>query len=208
MRQDFRTILVLLIFQSAGTFPRPGAFNLNRQIFQMPKKFMKRYLPTPEKIRAMESLQFLGDILHEPNLWHINRHSVSRAFLVGIFLCLIPMPFQMLAAAFFAIWFNANLPLSTVLVWISNPLTMPPMFYFNYKVGAWLLDRPVLKFEFQASWSWISERILDIGIPLYLGSLIVATLAACAAYLTIQFLWRRKVRTDWQERRLLRRPSR
>ncbi len=156
----------------------------------------------------MESLRFLGDILHEPNLWHINRHSVSRAFLVGIFLCFIPMPFQMLAAAFFAIWFNANLPLSVVLVWISNPLTMPPMFYFSYKIGAWILDRPVLNFEFQASWSWISERILDIGIPLYLGSLIVATLSACLAYLSIQFLWRRKVRSDWQERRFLRRRKR
>ncbi|MEQ9546607.1 MAG: DUF2062 domain-containing protein [Marinobacter sp.] len=174
----------------------------------MPKKFMKRYLPTPDRVRAMESLRFLGDILHETNLWHINRHSVSRAFLVGIFLGVIPMPFQMLAAAFFAIWFNANLPLSVVLVWISNPLTMPPMFYFNYKIGAWILDRPVLNFEFQVSWKWISERILDIGIPLYLGSLIVATLSACLAYLLIQYLWRRKVRSDWQDRRLLRRRKR
>lgn len=108
----------------------------------MPKKFMKRYLPSPEKVQAMQSLSFLGDILHEPNLWHINRHSVARAFLVGIWFCFIPMPFQMLAAAFFAIWFNANLPLSVVLVWISNPVTMPPMFYFNYKIGAWAWTVP------------------------------------------------------------------
>ncbi|MCL7945784.1 DUF2062 domain-containing protein [Marinobacter sp. ATCH36] len=166
----------------------------------MPKKFMKRYLPSPEKVRKIESLRFFGDILHEPNLWHINRHSVARAFLVGIFMAFIPMPFQMLAAACFAIWFNANLPLSVVLVWVSNPLTMPPMFYFNYKIGAWILDRPVLNFEFQLSWSWLSGRLLDIGIPLYLGSLMVATLSACLAYLIIQFLWRRKVRSDWQER--------
>ncbi|MDO3722482.1 DUF2062 domain-containing protein [Marinobacter sp. chi1] len=168
----------------------------------MPKKFMKRYLPTPEKVKAMKSLHFLGDILHEPNLWHINRHSVARAFLVGIWFCFIPMPFQMVAAAFFAIWFNANLPLSVMLVWISNPVTMPPMFYFNYKVGAWILDRPVLNFEFQLTWQWISERLLDIGIPLYLGSLIIATVSACVAYLSIQYLWRRKVRSSWRLRQL------
>jgi uncharacterized protein (DUF2062 family) len=69
----------------------------------MPKKFMKRYLPTPEKVQSIESLRFLGDILHEPNLWHINRHSVSRAFLIGLFLSFIPMPFQMAAAAALAI---------------------------------------------------------------------------------------------------------
>ncbi|MDY6815688.1 MAG: DUF2062 domain-containing protein [Pseudomonadota bacterium] len=171
----------------------------------MPKKFMKRYLPSPERVQSMKSLHFLGDILHEPNLWHINRHSVARAFLIGIWFCFIPMPFQMLAAALFAIWFNANLPLSVALVWISNPVTMPPIFYFNYKIGAWILNRPVLAFEFELSWPWISERLVDIGIPLYLGSLICATVFACLSYLAIQFLWRRKIRSDWRERRLERR---
>ncbi len=167
----------------------------------MPKKFIKRYLPTPDKVRAIRSLHFLGDILHEPNLWHITRHCVSRAFFIGIFWCFLPMPFQMAAAAFCAIWFNANLPLSVALVWISNPLTMPPIFYFNYKVGAWLLGRPVRTFEFELSWSWISNRIVDIGIPLYFGSIIIATVAACVSYLTIQYLWRRKVRSEWGRRR-------
>ncbi|WP_166265888.1 DUF2062 domain-containing protein [Marinobacter caseinilyticus] len=170
----------------------------------MPKKFMKRYLPTPEKVRSIRSLHFLGDILHEPNLWHINRHGVSRAFFIGIFWCFVPMPFQMVAAAFFAIWFNANLPLSVALVWISNPLTMPPIFYFNYKIGAWILGRPVITFEFQLNWSWISHRIVEIGIPLYFGSIIVATVGACVSYLVIQFLWRRKIRSDWSKRRQVR----
>ncbi|HTN33342.1 MAG TPA: DUF2062 domain-containing protein [Marinobacter sp.] len=167
----------------------------------MPKKFIKRYLPTPEKLQKMESLQFLGEIRNEPNLWHINRHSVARAFLIGVWFCFIPMPFQMVAAGFFAIWFNANLPLSVALVWISNPITMPPLFYFNYKVGAWVLHRPVLDFDFELSWAWISERLLEIGIPLYLGSLIVATVSACLAYLIIQLLWRRKIRAEWRARR-------
>lgn len=168
----------------------------------MPKKFMKRYIPSPERVRSIESLHFLGDILHEPNLWHVNRHCIARAFLIGVFLAFIPMPAQMLAAAFGAIWFNANLPLSVALVWISNPLTMPPIFYFNYKIGAMLLDRPVITFEFQLSWGWLSERIVEIGIPLYIGSIAVATVLACVSYLVIQFLWRRRVRSDWRRRRI------
>ena len=39
---------------------------------------------------------------------------------------------------------------------------------FNYKLGAWLLDRPVLDFEFELTWHWIGHRLVDIGIPLYL----------------------------------------
>lgn len=166
---------------------------------------MKRYLPSPEKVRQMKSLSFLGDIIQEPNLWHINRHSVARAFLIGVWFCFIPMPFQMLASALFAVWFNANLPLAVALVWISNPITMPPIFYFNYKLGAWMLSRPLLDFEFSPSLAWISERLLDIGIPLYLGSLVVATVSACFAYLIIQLLWRRRVRANWRLRREQRR---
>ncbi|MBS3803401.1 MAG: DUF2062 domain-containing protein [Oleiphilaceae bacterium] len=166
----------------------------------MPKKFMKRHLPSPEKIRAMRSMQFLGQLLHETNLWHISRHSVSRAFMIGIFWCFMPVPFQMLAAAVCAIWFNANLPLSIVLVWISNPLTMPPMFYFNYKFGSWLLNRPVTTSEFQLSVEWLSSRILDIATPLYLGSVILGALAALISYTVLQFIWRRKVRADWRKR--------
>ena len=173
----------------------------------MPKKFMKRYLPTPEKVRSMRSLHFLGDVLHEPNLWHINRHSVARAFLVGVWFSFIPMPFQMLGAALCAIWLNANLPLSVALVWISNPLTMPPIFYFNYRLGVWILDRPLLAFEFEASREWLGSRLVDIGIPLYLGSLLTATVIACLAYLVIQFIWRRKIRTDWRKRRRSHLPS-
>lgn len=173
----------------------------NRLLFHMPKKFMKRYMPSPERVNSIESLRFLGDIRNEPNLWHINRHSVARAFLIGIFLAFIPMPFQMLAAAFGALMINANLPLSVALVWISNPLTMPPLFYFNYRVGAALLDWPVTTFEFHLSWQWISERIVDIGVPLYVGSVAVATVLACLSYLLVQYLWRRKVRKDWRQRR-------
>jgi len=149
----------------------------------------------------MKSLNFLGDIVQEPNLWHINRHSVARAFLVGVWFCFIPMPFQMLASALFAIWLNANLPLAVALVWISNPVTMPLIFYFNYKLGAWMLSRPLLEFEFSPSRAWVSERLLDIGVPLYLGSLVVATVSACFAYLIIQLLWRRQVRANWSLRR-------
>jgi len=167
----------------------------------MPKDFIKRYLPSPEKIRDIKALQFLGDILHQPNLWHINRHSIARAFLIGVFWCFIPIPFQMVAAALFAIWFNGNLPLSVALVWITNPLTMPPIFYFNYRVGAWILHRPTLPFDFELSWQWISHRLVEVGVPLYLGSVVCGLVFGALLFFLIHILWRRKVRRDWAHRR-------
>ncbi|ARU56145.1 hypothetical protein OLMES_2072 [Oleiphilus messinensis] len=157
-------------------------------------------MPTPDKIRNIKSLQFLGDILHEPNLWHLNRHAVSKAFLIGIFCSFIPMPFQMVLAAFLAVWANCNLPISVALVWISNPLTMPPIFYFNYVVGATLLNRPISGYEFELSWNWLADKLLEVGLPLYFGSFVVATVCAVSSYLVIQYLWKRKVRKSWFER--------
>jgi uncharacterized protein (DUF2062 family) len=170
----------------------------------MPKRLLKRVFPSPEKIKDIKALHFLGDVLHEPNLWHINRHSVSKAFLVGIFWCFIPIPFQMIAAAFFAIWFNANLPISIALVWISNPITMPPMFYFNYLVGALILNRPSIDYEFQLTWQWLSGQLIEVGIPLYLGSVVCAIVFAAVCYGMVQFLWKKKVRNNWRARQIRR----
>jgi uncharacterized protein (DUF2062 family) len=166
----------------------------------MPRRFLQRYIPHPETLRRQRSLRLVSGLIADPSLWVLSRRSVANAFSVGLFSAMLPMPFQMVAAGFFAIWFNANLPLSVALVWISNPLTMPPMFYFNYKVGALLLGRPVLDFEFHLTWSWLSSRLVEIGIPLYVGSVVVGVIAACASYVVIQFLWRRKVRNDWHSR--------
>lgn len=170
----------------------------------MPKDLLKKYLPTPESIRNNKSLKFLGDVVHEPNLWHMNRHSVTKAIAIGLFWGCIPMPFQMVAAAFFAIWLNANLPLSLATVWFSNPITMPAIFYFEYLIGAAVLGMPSLGFEYELTWEWLSERIYSVGVPLYLGSIICGIILAVAGYFGVAWLWQRSVRKRWAERVALR----
>lgn len=173
----------------------------------MPKRLLKRFFPDPQKIKEIKALHFLGDVLHEPNLWHINRHAVSKAFLVGIFWCFIPIPFQMVVAAVFAIWLNCNLPISVALVWISNPLTMPPMFYFNYWVGASLLNKPLIGGEFELSWSWLGDRVIEVGIPLYFGSAICGIVFALVCYSLVQYFWKKTVRKNWHERQMKRKAT-
>ena len=82
----------------------------------MPREFFKRHMPDPQSIQDNKSLRFLGSLLHDANLWHLNRQSIARAMAVGLFWAMIPMPMQMLAAALVAIPLRANLPLSIGLV--------------------------------------------------------------------------------------------
>lgn len=166
----------------------------------MPKDLIKKYMPDPEKIKRNKSLVFLGDVLHEPNLWHLNRHSVTKAVALGLFWGCLPIPFQMVASALCALRFNANLPISVGIVWFSNPLTMPPIFYFEYLVGAWLLDMPYAAFEYEMTLAWFQEKLYEIGLPLLVGSLFCgAILSACGYFLFAQ-IWRRSAINKWHKR--------
>lgn len=167
----------------------------------MPRKLIKRWSPDPQKIRETRGLRFLGKLLDDPNLFHLNRQSVSLAFMVGLFVCFIPVPGQMPIAAAIALLVRCNLPISVGLVWLTNPLTMPVVFYAAYKFGAWLLDRPPTGFHFELSWEWLQTGFLTIWKPLLLGSLIFGVVSGITAYFLVQAFWRWHVADRWKQRR-------
>src|SRR5690554_7645243 len=127
----------------------------------MSQSFISRHLFNPEKIRRNRSLRFLGDTINAPNLWYKNRHFVARAFAIGLFIAMIPMPMQMLAAALLAIPLQANLPISVGLVWITNPITTPPVLYANYKLGAWMLRSEEHTSELQSRPHLVCRLLLE-----------------------------------------------
>lgn len=168
----------------------------------MPKKFIKRFMPDHNKIRAHPHLnKIFGTLLHDPNLLHLNRRSVSGAFFAGLFLAFVPVPFQMILAVAAAITFRVNLPISVGLVWVSNPLTMPPLFYFCYKVGTWVLQTPLNVITFELSWAWLSTELIAIWQPFLLGCFIVGLISASLGFIVIRLLWRVHVMRNWQERK-------
>lgn len=168
----------------------------------MPKKFIRRYLPDHHKIREHKHLKIFGTLHHDPNLWHLNRKSVSYAFAVGLFFCWVPVPFQMLLAAGTAIIVRSNLPVSVGLVWISNPVTMPPMFYFAYKLGTLILGTSPVEVSFELSFEWLQTEMLAIWKPFLFGCFILATTSAIAGLVTIRLLWRLHIVNYLKQKRL------
>lgn len=167
----------------------------------MPRKFFKKISPDPKKIKENRFLSIFGDWLHEPQLWHLNRYSASVAIAIGLFCAFIPVPFQMVIAAALAIALSANLPLSVATCWVTNPLTIPPMFYFAYKVGAWTLGTPESPFAFELSMEWLESELGLIWKPFLLGCLICATASAVLGYFTIKMAWRYHVVMAWRARK-------
>ncbi len=166
----------------------------------MPRHLLKRLAPDHRKIRDHKHLQIFGTLLHDPNLWHLNRRSVAGAFAIGLFWAMIPMPFQMVAAAATAILWRANLPISVALVWVSNPLTMPPIFYFNYLVGTWLLPNCQPIGEMEMSMEWFTHSLGEIWQPLYLGSVVVGLVLGALGYAGMRGFWRWHVVRQYRRR--------
>lgn len=108
----------------------------------------------------------------------------------------------MVASAITAIMFRANLPISVALVWISNPLTMGPIFYFNYVIGTMILGQQADEdIQFELSWDWLINTLGDLWLPLYLGSFVVGTVLGIVAYFSIIAFWRWHVYQNWKTRK-------
>ena len=167
----------------------------------MAKKLIQRYLPDPKTITGNRHLAFLGKALHDPNLWHLNRRSVASGFFVGIFVAFLPIPFQMVVAATLAVIIRCNLPLSVVLVWITNPLTMPAIFYFTYNAGCYILHVPVSETSFELTIHGVGVELVRIWKPLLLGSVVTGLTGGAICYSLIRLYWRWHVVQNWQRRR-------
>ena len=126
---------------------------------------------------------------------------VSGAFAVGLFWAFIPFPSQMLMAAATAIPARVNLPISVALVWITNPVTIPPMFYFAYLVGTWILGTAPQPIEFELTMACLTESLAGIWQPLLLGSLVCATISAAIGFFGMRALWRLHIIRHLKQRR-------
>lgn len=158
-------------------------------------------MPDHRTIREHKYLRIFGSLLHDPNLFHLNRRSASGAFAVGLFMAFVPVPFQMVLAAAGAIVTRVNLPLAVALVWLTNPVTMPPMFYFCYRVGAWLLGTQRTPFHFELSYQWLATELAAIWQPFLLGCFVTGAVSAALGYATIRGLWRLNIVRHLQRKR-------
>src|SRR5512134_342224 len=142
----------------------------------MPRKFLRKHLPSAAEVRQNRLVAMFGTLLHHPNLWHLNRDSVAGAVAIGLFAGLVPGPLQMLSALILAVPLHRNLPVALLMTLYTNPFTIVPLYLLAYGYGSLLLgggeDRARIE-PFQMDWGdWLGSmgRLLDwmlaLGAPL------------------------------------------
>ncbi len=152
-----------------------------------------------KKIKKLSKSQKIKDFISKHQIPHeylsVSRMMITKAIFIGLFIAFIPMPMQMLVVVVMMKFFRFNLPLAIVLCWITNPFTMPFIYYIEYIVGSFILNIDAI--TVQMSVDWFSNNLQDIFIPLYFGALTVALVVSALVsflvnYLCIYFVKKKK----------------
>ena len=106
------------------------------------------------------------------------------------------MRYSLLAIALLA---GVNLAVAAVATWANSPFTLIPIFYFEYRLGAFLLGLPPQSWPGSVSWEWVDAQLVTIWKPLFLGAFIVGCAASAAVFFVADGIWR------WSSTRRLRR---
>lgn len=123
-----------------------------------------------------------------------SRKMISRGSAIGIFIAMIPMPLQMVAVLFFTPFIRFNVPIAIIMCWITNPFTMPFIYYIEYLTGSFILGIETMPVSL--SIEWFQENIKQILIPLYFGALIYSVILSALIYYLITHLWISSVNKD------------
>lgn len=129
-------------------------------------------------------------------------HAIALGTAIGMFIGLTPtVGVQMLiviAVYYLCLpFFRFNAKAAFVTVYISNPLTMLPLYWFDYRVGQIFFGGDVTKEQlgeiltyegFAEWWSTILTLFVELGWTMLAGSLIVGAVGGLLSYPLMRYL--------------------
>jgi len=176
----------------------------------LPERF-RRFLPDPQTLREHRALRWMGPLLHDRRLWHVNRRGIAMGLAIGVFFGLLMPVAQIIFAAMAALLLRANIPAAVGSTLITNPITFAPVYYAAYHLGAWMLDAfnvPLAAVDLDRVAAgtetglalWV-DRLATVGPPLALGLLTLAVSLSVLIYFAVHWTWRLRIVRAWQRRK-------
>lgn len=155
-----------------------------------------RLAPRPRHL--LRSLLMLDD----------TEHAIALGTAIGVFLGLTPtvglqMITVMLLSACTRRLFRFNVMAALMAVYVSNPVTLVPIYYGLYKVGTLFVGGTVTREQFAATleysnfsewWNTVAELFVSLGHPLLVGTAVVSIPCGLLTYPLMRWLlsWFRK----------------
>lgn len=132
-------------------------------------------------------------------------HSVALGTAIGMFVGMTPtVGIQMiivLAIAFIVRpLFRFNRIAAVLTVYVTNPFTIIPIYWFNYQIGTCFVPAKVkyedfvaiVQYDAHGDWSKRAMSLItELGAPLLVGCVVVATICSLLTYPAMRWLLRR-----------------
>ncbi len=166
----------------------------------MPRRFFRRVSRSYLRKERPWYLKPFDALFAHPTFFLVSRRSIAGAIWIGLFVALMPLPGQTALGLLAALVMRVNVPIAAVTTWVTNPVTIGPIFYSAYSLGRLILDIPPQPFAIELSWDWVTSNFIAIGKPLLLGSFISATIVASTGYVFVSVLWRLMVAARFRRR--------
>jgi uncharacterized protein (DUF2062 family) len=169
--------------------------------------WLTRHIPTRDTVHRYRVLRPFAAHLGHGSLWRMTRRSVPRGVALGLFVAVIIPIMHTAIAAVLAIPTRANVAVAAAFTLVVNPLTIPPLYYAAYRIGAWELHHdgtlvnPAAAERFSSELSrllfWVHQASGSIAV----GVLTIAAGAALVGYAAAALGWRLWARSRWRQRR-------
>lgn len=156
----------------------------------MPRRIIQKLVPHPDKLRQRWFFRIFGERLADMHIWSTRRRSITAAFGAGLAICFVPLPVHLPLSLLTALLWRLNLPVLVATVFLVNPLTMVPVYYAAYRIGAFALQAQTTGFAFQLSWDWLQNGLGPVWRPFLLGCLICGIVLGYGGYVGLELLWR------------------
>ena len=163
----------------------------------MEKQF-KKYLPSTQSLQNSFPLKHLKTFFTDPRLWSRDTQGIARGVAAGLAGAVIP-GFQVFYAAIIVYFLKGNLPIALLCTLITNPLTLVPITYFVYFIGASIIGNGKTYFviqdfrwdfsSFHAFWSNLTAWILQFGKAFLVGLPIVTLCLGIIGYFGTILIW-------------------
>lgn len=155
----------------------------------------RQWMPHKDQILASRWLGPVRPYLGDDQLWELNRRSVSRGVAVGLFIGLLLPVAQFVFAIAAAVLLRGHVPVSAACTLVTNPLTVPPIYWLAYQIGGYLLPtRHEALNSLETAGSWFAQAVhwtSTMGVPLLAGLAVMASVTAMLGYALVWLCWPR-----------------
>lgn len=134
--------------------------------------------------------------LDRHDVFCFNREPLARGVAIGMLCGLIPGPLQVLGSLAMCAWLRGNAIAAAIATLYTNPLTIVPLYWLSFQIGAFLIPGQQAMPPFVApqgdlsQWAaGLGEWMTALGWPLLLGLPVLAILLAANAYALVQIFF-------------------